>query len=166
MMLRFSGSEQAENGGRSRKSDCIYEGVVHKEIGMAATEKKEFLARVDNTRFLVDFDGQYVTSTDTPSNAAHLSYAAANQWCQRLRKRGFPMAVVTDFLGNVATYEMLKAGRQAAQADKAEDSLPTTHKELDQLSAAEYRRRMSDPAFVARVNELEAQPRVAAGRRS
>jgi hypothetical protein len=133
---------------------------------MAATEKKEFLARIDNTRFLVDFDGQYVTSTDTPSNAAHLSYAEADGWCQRLRKRGFPQAVITDIFGNVMTYEAIKAARQAAGVEQAADPLPTTHKELDQLSAAEYRRRMSDPAFVVRVSELEAQPRVAAGRRS
>lgn len=90
---------------------------MQKEIGMATTEKKEFLARIDNTRFLVHFDGQCVTSTDTPSNAAHLSYTAADQWCQRLRKRGFPIAVVTDLFGSPMTYEAIKAARQSATAD-------------------------------------------------
>ena len=53
-------------------------------------------------------------------------------------------AVITDIAGNVATYEMLKAGRQAAQAEKAEDSLPTTHKELDQT----FGHRVSPPVNV------------------
>jgi hypothetical protein len=130
---------------------------------MAATTAKEgFLSRVDNSRFLVDFDGRYVTSTDTPSNAKHLSYAEADGWCQRLRRRGFPQAVVTDIAGNVMTYSQIKAVLQAAAAEKAEESLPTTHKELDQMSSADYCRRMKDPAFVARVNELEVTPREAA----
>jgi hypothetical protein len=122
---------------------------------------KEFLARVDNTRFLVDFDGRYVTSTDTPSNAKHLSYADADGWCQRLRRRGFPLAIVTDVLGTAMTYDQIKTILHAAASSKIEDSLPTTHKELDQMPSAEYRRRMKDPAFVARVNELEATPREA-----
>ena len=124
---------------------------------------KEFLARVDNTRFLVDFDGRYVTSTDTPSNAAHLSYAEADGWCQRLRRRGFPQAVVTDIAGAVMTYNQIKAVLLATTAEVG--SLPTSREEVDRMSSAEYRRRTKDPAFVARVNELEAQPRQAAGSR-
>jgi hypothetical protein len=71
--------------------------------------REEFLARIDNARFFVDFDGRFVVSTDTPSNAAHLSYAEADGWCQRLRRRGFPGAVVTDALGTVMTYTQIKA---------------------------------------------------------
>jgi hypothetical protein len=126
-----------------------------------ATTAKEFLARVDNSRFLVDFDGCYVTSTDTPSNAKHLAYAEADTWCQRLRKRGFPRAVITDIAGNVMTYEALKAARQAARA--GEVSLPTTRKELDAIPHAEaLRRYRAEPAFAKRYDELEATPREAA----
>ena len=122
---------------------------------MATTAKEEFLARVDNTRFLVDFDGRYVTSTDTPSNAKHLSYADADGWCQRLRKRGFPLAIVTDVLGSPMTYEAIKAVLQAAAVEKA-DALPTSRKELYQIPAAEQRRRYaSEPSFKRRVDELE-----------
>ncbi len=121
---------------------------------MATTAKVEFLSRVDNSRFLVDFDGRYVTSTDTPSNAKHLSYAEADVWCQRLRKRGFPLAIVTDVLGSPMTYEAIKAVLQAA-VEKA-DALPTSRKELYQIPAAEQRRRYaSEPSFKQRVDELE-----------
>jgi hypothetical protein len=127
---------------------------------MATTEKKEFLARVDNTRFLVDFDGQYVTSTDTPSNAAHLSYAAADQWCQRLRKRGFRQAVVTDILGNVMTYSQIKDALQATTTQV--EPLPGSHKELDAISVKEQLRRYrTEPAFKQRYDEIESQPREA-----
>jgi hypothetical protein len=122
---------------------------------MATTAKEEFLARVDNTRFLVDFDGMYVTSTDTPSNAAHLSYAEADGWCQRLRKRGFPLAIVTDVLGNAMTYDQIKTMLQAAAVEKS-DALPTSRKELYQIPAEEQRRRYaSEPSFKQRVDELE-----------
>jgi hypothetical protein len=125
---------------------------------------KGFLARVDNTRFLVYFDGRYVTSTDTPSNAKHLTYAEADAWCQRLRRRGFPQSVITDIAGNVMTYEALKAARQAARADGV--SLPTTHKQLDAIPHADaLRRYRTEPAFAKRYDELEAQPRQA-GRKS
>jgi hypothetical protein len=136
-----------------------------RRLVMATTEKKEFLTRVDNTRFLVDFDGRYVTSTDTPSNAAHLDYSAADQWCQRLRKRGFPQAVVTDVFGNVMTYSQIKAALQAA-TEQAEP-LPTSRKELDAIPSKEQLRRYrTEPAFKQRYDELEAQPRQAAGRKS
>jgi hypothetical protein len=121
---------------------------------------EQFLARVDNTRFFVEFDGQYVSTTDTPSHAAHLSYAQADSACQRLRKRGFPQAVVTDIAGNVMTYGAIKLAIDAAQ--KVEASLPKTIEELDRIPISEYKRRFkTEEVFRERANELEAQPRVA-----
>jgi hypothetical protein len=131
---------------------------------MARTEKKDFLARIDNTRFFVDFDGAYVESTDTPSNSAHLTYSQADGWCQRLRKRGFPHAVVTDVFGTVMTYDALKAARQAAR--EVVEDLPKTHKELDSIPyKTQLERYRTEPAFKQRFDELEAQPRVAAKER-
>jgi hypothetical protein len=117
--------------------------------------EEKFLVRVSDDRFLKGADGSCIDVTDTPSFAQHLGYTAADQWCQRLRKRGFPHTVVTDRTGAVMTYERLKAELRAAQT-KAADPLPTTRTELARIPAADVRRRYrSEPAFKQRYDELE-----------
>jgi hypothetical protein len=119
---------------------------------------EQYLARVDNTRFFVEFDGQYVTTTDTPSHAAHLSYAQADSACQRLRKRGFPQAIVTNIVGNAMTYAAIKVVIDEAQ--KLEASLPATPAELDRIPISEYKHRYkTEDAFRERANQLESLPR-------
>jgi hypothetical protein len=89
--------------------------------------EEKFLVRVSDDRFLKGADGSCIDVTDTPSFSLHLSYLRADQWCQRLRRRGFPQAVVTDHTGTVMTYERVKAELRTTQADKA-DPLPTVTK--------------------------------------
>jgi hypothetical protein len=119
--------------------------------------EEKFLVRVSDDRFLKGADGSCIDVTDTPSFAVHLSYARADQWCQRLRKHGFPGCIVTDHTGAVMTYERLKAELHAIQT-KAADPLPTSRKELARIPADDQRRRYrTDPAFARRFDELEAQ---------
>lgn len=121
---------------------------------MEADEK--FLVKVDDGRFLQAWDGQSITVSDTPSYALHLTYAAADLWAQRLRKRRFPKAVVTNLFGTVMKYGNVRAYLRESSA--AENKLPTTLKELNAIPSSEYKRRsQSDPAFRQRANELEAQ---------
>lgn len=86
---------------------------------------EKFLVKVDRGRFLQEWDGQSITVSDTPSFALHLSYAAADQWAQRLRKRRFPEAVVTDLFGSVMRYDQVRAHLR----EVSEAKLPTTLKE-------------------------------------
>jgi hypothetical protein len=120
-----------------------------------------FLVRVNNTYFLQSSDGREILVTDTPSHALHLSYRDADGWCQRLRRRRYPQAIITDIAGNVMTYEAIKLAL-ASQAEQVQDPLPTSREELDRIPAAQYRKRLQDPAFRARAAELEDQPRAGA----
>jgi hypothetical protein len=119
---------------------------------------EKFLVRIDGSRFLQAWDGQSVTVSDTPSFALHLTYSAADQWAQRLRKRRFPDAVVTDLFGTVMKYDQVRA--HLREVAEAADNLPTTRTELDKIPFGEYKtRRRNEPALRERADELEAQPR-------
>jgi hypothetical protein len=119
---------------------------------------EKYLVRVDNTRFLIGFDGVNANVVDTPSFATALPYAVADSWARRLRTRGFPQALVTSLIGEVMTYDRLKADLRAAEAGKTQDGLPNTRKELARIPVAEQRRRYrSDPRFAERLDILEAQ---------
>jgi hypothetical protein len=119
---------------------------------------EKFLVRIDGSRFLQAWDGQSITVSDTPSFALHLTYAAADQWAQRLRKRRFPDAVVTDLFGTVMKYDQVRA--HLREVSSAADNLPETLAELDQIPSGEYKNRYrNEPAFRERADVLETQPR-------
>jgi len=128
-------------------------------------DSKQFVVSIDRGRFLRSFDGSAVSSTEVPSDALLLDYAAALSWVQRLRSRHFQEAMVCDGYGRYMSYERLQEVLRASRAQAA--SLPATREDLDKIPASEQQRRYrTDASFATRMEELEAQPRVAPGRRS
>jgi hypothetical protein len=118
-----------------------------------ATTAPSYLVRVDADRFVIEFDGRQVAVTDVLSHAKHLEYTLADRAAQRLRGRGFPMAIVCDCLGQPVTAEALRA---ALAAERAEADLPKNQKDLDRLQVSEIRRRTkTDAAFRQRVEQIE-----------
>jgi hypothetical protein len=118
---------------------------------------ENYLVRVNNERFLMEFDGANITVTDTPSNALSCDYRLADTWVRRLRKRGFPQAVVTDLTGAVMTYDRLKSELRETEAGKNKYGLPETLEELSRIPVQEQKLRYkSDPKFAERVDALEA----------
>jgi hypothetical protein len=112
---------------------------------------EQCLVKVEAGKLLQAADGQEITVCDTPSFALHMSYAAADQWVQRLRKRGFPESVVVDIYGSVMRY----ADVRAHVKEQAEATLPKSRKELDAMVTGEVKRRyQNEPAFRQRVDEL------------
>jgi hypothetical protein len=78
---------------------------------MAAVERqldREYLVRVDDCHFLHSVEDRTVNSTNVPSAATSFGYEEADQICRRLRRRGFPMCVVTNIDGRPATYADIK----------------------------------------------------------
>jgi hypothetical protein len=121
----------------------------------ATVRQLAFLVRIGADRYLIDFDGRQAEVTDVLSAARHCDYATADAAAQRLRKRGFPMSLVTDHMGQPVTAEMIRA---ALEVERAEADLPKNQKDLDKLPMAEIRRRMkNEPAFRARVEQIEQQ---------
>ena len=121
---------------------------------------QDFLVRVNNHYFMQSSDGRQIAVTDTPSHAQHFaSYREADGWCQRLRRRGYPMAVVTDVEARVMTHEVIRSLRAT---EVSAESLPASREELDSMPTGEYRRRyQSEPSFRERADQLESQPRQA-----
>jgi hypothetical protein len=120
---------------------------------------EQFITQVDNGRFLVAFDGNQATVTDTPSQAAHMTYSLADSATQRLRKRGFRQAVVCDVTGNPMTIKAIREVANAHHVAQAEASLPKTFAEYRLLSNDECKARRLDPAFRQREKDLLASPR-------
>ncbi len=118
-----------------------------------ATDDK-FIVRVDAGRFLQGWDGQSVTVCDVPSYALHLSYSAADQWAQRLRKRRFPEAVVCDVFGTIMKIGMVREHLQEIRAAEVED-LPKTLLELSRIPVNEQKKLYSkSAAFRERWDQL------------
>ncbi len=132
---------------------------------LARPTEEAFLVRVSDSNFVVEIDGRTISTTSVPSYALHQDYTSADMFCQDLRRRGYRQCVVTDHFGQPVSAETIKAALSVDRAPKS-DPLPTTRKELDQIPSTEYRRRMQDPAFRARVDELESQPRQAVKQRA
>jgi len=73
---------------KSKRSPRIIEGTG------------KFLVRVDGAGFYVGVHGDgRPRGTYYPSQAAHLTYEAADELCQRLQAMGYRDAVVTDLMG-------------------------------------------------------------------
>ena len=104
---------------------------------MAADEK--FIVRIDAGRFLQGWDGQSVTVCDVPSYALHLSYSAADQWAQRLRKRRFPESVVCDLFGTVMRIDMVREHLHEIK-DAEIENLPKTLLELSRIPTDEQKK--------------------------
>jgi hypothetical protein len=84
----------------------------------------DFLVRVDNSYFLRGADGSQISVTDTPSHAQHFAlYREADRWCQRLRRRGYPMAVVTDVEARVMTHEAIRSLRTEKEPQQSKRSI-------------------------------------------
>jgi hypothetical protein len=129
---------------------------------LAHPNEAAFLVRLSDGNFIVEIDGRTISTTSIPSYALHQDYTRADMLCQDLRRRGHRQAVVTSHLGAPVSFDALAL----ATAKRTEvDALPTNHEELDKIPTAEYRRRMSESAFRARVEEIESQPRQPKGRR-
>lgn len=70
---------------------------------------REYLVRVDATHFVHSIDGRVVNSTDVPSAATEFPYQEADRICRGLRRRGFPMVVVTGVDGRPITFADLRS---------------------------------------------------------
>lgn len=111
-------------------------------------------------RFLKADCGQALEATDTPSDALLLDYDKAIAWCSRLRKKGYPRAVVCGADGELMTYERLRDQRRVAEL--VPDDLPHSYADLDALPASQTRMRYkTDSAFADAVDAIESQPRSA-----
>jgi len=116
-----------------------------------------FLVRAEEGKFVKDVDGSQISVTDVLSLARHCDYTTADQAAQRLRRRGFPWALVTDHLGQPVTAEVLRTALEAERAANmpSKPALPKNLRELQNISAAESKRRYKDePEFRERVDKL------------
>jgi hypothetical protein len=114
----------------------------------------------EDSRFLKSDCGQALECTDTPSYALFVTYEQAAAWVARLRKKGYPRAVVCDTRGYLMTFERLQA-RQRAEAE-ATDDLPRSWADYLKIPVAEVRRRYKvDSAFADAVDQIEESPRPA-----
>ena|SRR5437868_1301406 len=130
---------------------------------MPGPDKELFIIRIDREHFVVDVHDREILVSGVMSHAKHLGYPAADKLAQSLRRRGHPLAIVSLFDGRPVTLDVLSSVEDAKAVQAA--SLPTSYQELDKISVTEQRRRYkSDPAFRARFDELDAQPRVAPGK--
>lgn len=120
---------------------------------MAMTSSKaEFLVKIDDRHFYMRADGREISVTDVPSCAAHLPYLQADALCQRLLRRRFSGAIVTDALGNPVTLATLRG-----ESPKPIFSLPETTADVDAIPARELKRRfVAEPDFRERVRAIEA----------
>lgn len=114
--------------------------------------RRQFLVRLDLEHFYIRTDGREIACTDVPSVAAHLSYTEADRLCQKLLRRGFPGAYVTDEIGRPVTLATLGILLPPSP------SLPETPAEVDAIPARELRRRfIGEPEFRDRVRAIEAR---------
>ena len=119
---------------------------------MAADEK--FIVRIDAGRFLQGWDGQSMNVCDVPSYALHLSYSAADQWAQRLRKRRFPEAIVCDIFGTIMRIGMVREHLHEIK-DAEVENLPGTLLELSRIPVNEQKKLYSkSAAFRERWDQL------------
>jgi hypothetical protein len=125
----------------------------------------KFLVRITDPprpQYLKEFDGQYITSTETPSYALHCSYVEADQWCRRLRKNHYPQSVVANLFGQMMTAGMVKVELQAISLAVENPSLPRAWGDLDKIPAAEcVRRRRSQLGFREAEDRIYETPRPA-----
>lgn len=113
------------------------------------------LVRVNETRFLKANCGQALECTDTPSFAEFFSYDQAVAWVSRLRKKGYPRAVICDTAGELMTYERLKARRD--NAEPVDATIPRTWEAYNAIPSEVARRRYKvDSAFANAVDEILA----------
>jgi hypothetical protein len=123
------------------------------------------LVRVNPGKFLKSDCGAALEVTDTPSFAEFFAYGQAAAWVARLRRKGYPQAVITDAAGELLTYERLKARR--ANAENVDSTIPRSWVEYNAIPVEEARRRYKvDSAFADAVDAILAIPEPAAGRRS
>lgn len=121
---------------------------------MPKVTEEAFLCRVNAMSFVVAIDGRTISTTTIPSAARHMGYAEADRMVQWLRRRAYKHAVVTDYLGvPVSALDL----RLSTLSDQAEDSLPSTLRDLNSIPVAEQQRRYkNDTAFKERWVELHA----------
>jgi hypothetical protein len=123
---------------------------------MTKTTDSAFLVRVDADRFVICVDGAEVAVTNVLSHAMHSAYGAADRLAQRLRRKGFPMSLVCDCLGQPITSQTLRAALEAERTSAPVKSpLPATLAELEKISASAIKGRMKvDKEFAQRVAQL------------
>ena len=110
----------------------------------------DFTVYLGDGRFLRSIDGNTITATAAPSDAAYLSYNEATSLVARFRKRGFPDAHVSDLAGSPMTFDALQNYQRNFATRKDSDNLPKTIQELNRIPVAEQRRRYKqDPRFAA-----------------
>jgi hypothetical protein len=113
------------------------------------------LVRVTPDRFLKADCGDVLECTDTPSFGEFFSYEKAAAWVARLRKKGYPRAVITDAAGELMTYERLKARRD--NAEPVDATIPRTWEAYNAIPSEVARRRYKvDSAFANAVDEILA----------
>jgi len=78
-------------------------------MAVGKPQDREYLIRVDDCHFLHSVEDRTVNSTSVPSAATSFAYEAADRICRRLRRRGFPMCVVSNIDGRPATYQDIKS---------------------------------------------------------
>lgn len=123
---------------------------------MDRLDEKAFLIKLDADHFVREVNGNTITTSAVPSSCPSMDYGTADAVARLLRRRRFGTAYVSDLQGRPVTGAMLREA-QAADPGEATVNLPRTLKELDAMSASEWHKRMQqDPAFRARVDELEA----------
>jgi hypothetical protein len=115
------------------------------------------LVRVRPGSFLKGDAGAALDVTDTPSYGLLLDYDSAVRWVARLRKKGFPEALVTDAAGDLMTIDRIKMIRAA---EKVDPTIPRSWEEFDRIPAGELTRRYrTESAFADAIDALEKTPR-------
>lgn len=127
---------------------------------MERLEERAFLIKIDANTFVKRVDGNEILTSTVPSACPAMTYDEADSIARLLRRRKyFSNTYVCDLTGQPITGAMLREAQTQTQAD---EQLPRTHAELDAIPAREQQRLCKQsPAFQARYNELESQPRVA-----
>ena len=62
--------------------------------------REDFVVMLGPNSFLVEIDGQVVTTASSPEKAVNLSFDLARTFATRLRRRGHPRCRVADRNGN------------------------------------------------------------------
>jgi len=122
------------------------------------------LVRVNPGHFLKSDCGGALEVTDTPSFAEFFTYAAATAWVARLRRKGYPQAVICNAAGELLTYERLQERQRSAPTGEV-SNLPTNWKEYNDIPIEEARRRYKvDSAFADAVDAILATPEPKGGK--
>ena len=126
--------------------------ILNTRVYLAQVEAGRFLVRIDTGRSELEI-------TDFPSVAWHGAYPEVEQTVQRLRRRGFRQAVVTNALGEPVSARDLRAALSVERAASTTTKpLPQTLAELKKIPASEERRRRkTEPDFDRRASELYAK---------